>query len=81
MENVIHVAMLLFIDNIDAATTMLESCGSDGSSPESGWSKKVRDINDKLYCGQFAWELSWMVLVIIQLLLSRIKFQIFNLHR
>ena len=41
IENVAHVAMLLFIGYIDAATSMSESCGGGGSSaPESGWGKK-----------------------------------------
>jgi methyltransferase-like protein len=41
IENVAHVAMLLFVGYIDAATSMSESCGgSGGSAPESGWGKK-----------------------------------------
>ena len=41
IENVAHVAMLLFAGYIDAATSMSESCGGgDGSAPESGWGKK-----------------------------------------
>ncbi|WOG31050.1 hypothetical protein [Segatella copri] len=39
-ENVAHVAMLLFVGYIDAATSMSESCGGGGSSPSSGWGKK-----------------------------------------
>ena len=41
IENVAHVAMLLFAGYIDAATSMSESCGGGGgSTPESGWGKK-----------------------------------------
>lgn len=40
IENVAHVAMLLFVGYIDAATSMSESCGGGGgSAPESGWGK------------------------------------------
>ena len=41
IENVAHVAMLLFVGYIDAATSMSESCGGGGASaPEAGWDKK-----------------------------------------
>ena len=41
IENVAHIAMLLFVGYIDAATSMSESCGGGGgSAPESGWGKK-----------------------------------------
>ena len=41
LENISHVAMLLFVGYIDAATSMSESCGGGGgSSLESGWGKK-----------------------------------------
>lgn len=41
VENVAHTAMLLFVDYIDAATSMSESCGGGGgSASESGWGKK-----------------------------------------
>ena len=41
IENVAHVAILLFAGYIDAATSMSESCGGGGgSTPESGWGKK-----------------------------------------
>ena len=40
IENVAHVAMLLFAGYIDAATSMSESCGGGGGSvPQSGWGK------------------------------------------
>ena len=41
IENVAHVAMLLFAGYIDAATSMSESCGGGGGSAlESDWGKK-----------------------------------------
>ena len=41
VENVAHTAMLLFVDYIDTATSMSESCGGGGGSAlESGWGKK-----------------------------------------
>jgi hypothetical protein len=41
VENVAHTAMLLFVDYIDAATSMSESCGGGGgSAPELDWTKK-----------------------------------------
>ncbi len=41
IENISHVAMLLFVGYIDAATSVSESCGGGGgSAPESGWGKK-----------------------------------------
>ena len=40
VENVTHVAMLLFANYIETAAAMSESCGGGGSSPESGWGKK-----------------------------------------
>ena len=38
-ENVAHVAMLLFAEYIDAATSISESCGGGGSAPSSYWGK------------------------------------------
>jgi len=37
-ENVMNVAMLLFMNYVDAATTVSESCGGGGSTP-SNWGK------------------------------------------
>ena len=49
IDNVAHVAMLLFVGYIDAATSMSESCGGGGgSAPESGWGKKD-DEDNRLY--------------------------------
>ena len=49
LENISHVAMLLFVGYIDAATSMSESCGGGGgSAPESGWGKKD-DEDERAY--------------------------------
>ena len=41
VQDITHVAMLLFAGYLDAATSMSESCGGGGgSSPQSGWGKK-----------------------------------------
>lgn len=40
IENISHVAMMLFVGYIDAATSMSESCGGGGGSAlQSGWGK------------------------------------------
>ena len=38
VENILNVAMLLFMNYVDAATTVSESCGGGGSTP-SNWGK------------------------------------------
>ena len=48
VKNVAHTAMLLFVGYIDAATSMSESCGGGGSTPESGWGKKD-DEDERAY--------------------------------
>ena len=49
IENVAHVAILLFAGYIDAATSMSESCGGGGgSAPESDWDKKD-DEDERLF--------------------------------
>ena len=40
VQDITHVAMLLFAGYLDAATSMSESCGGGGDSPKSGWSRK-----------------------------------------
>lgn len=41
VEDICHVATLLFAGYIDAATSMSESCGGGGgSAPDSIWGKK-----------------------------------------
>ena len=55
VENVAHTAMLLFVDYIDAATSMSESCGGGGgSAPESGWGKKDDERQYARRCLQMA---------------------------
>lgn len=39
VTNVANVALLLFVGYFDAATSISESCGGGGSSPQSGWGK------------------------------------------
>ena len=59
VENIAHTAMLLFAGYIDAATSMSESCGGGGSSPESGWGKKD-DEDERAYarrCLQMAYSM------------------------
>ena len=54
-ETVVNVAMLLFMDYIDAATSMSESCGGGGGT-SSGW-RKDKDEDDReraLRCAQHA---------------------------
>ena len=51
VENISHVAMLLFVGYIDAATSMSVSCGGGGSAPESGWRKK-EDEDERAYAGR-----------------------------
>ena len=48
VENISHVAMLLFAGYVDAATSMSVSCGGGGSSVSSGWGKKD-DEDDRQY--------------------------------
>ena len=54
-ENVLNVAMLLFMNYVDAATTVSESCGGGGSTP-SNWGKdKDEDERDwARHCAQHA---------------------------
>ena len=59
VKNVAHTAMLLFVGYIDAATSMSESCGGGGSTPESGWGKKD-DEDERAYarrCLQMAYSM------------------------
>ena len=49
IENISHVAMLLFVGYIDAATSVSESCGGGGgSAPDNGWGKKD-DEDERAY--------------------------------
>ncbi len=40
VDDITHVAMLLFAGYLDAATSMSGSCGGGGDSPKSGWGRK-----------------------------------------
>ena len=44
-NNILNVAMLLFMNYLDAATSMSESCGG-GGSPGSGWGRDT-DEDDR----------------------------------
>ena len=41
-KNVLNVAMLLFMNYVDATTTVSESCGRGGSTPQTGARTKTR---------------------------------------
>ena len=57
-EDVMKVAMLLFLNYVDAATTMSESCGGGGGT-ESGWGKKD-DEDDLEWARRCAVKASWL---------------------
>lgn len=40
IEDVQHTAMLLFLNYIDAATTLADDCGGGSNTPDSGWGRK-----------------------------------------
>lgn len=40
IEDVQHTAILLFLNYIDAATTLADDCGGGGTPPDSGWGRK-----------------------------------------
>jgi hypothetical protein len=57
MEDISHVAMLLFAGYLDAATSMSDSCGGGGgSAPSTGWGKDEDEDDRKfaLRCVQMA---------------------------
>ncbi|MDE6721734.1 MAG: relaxase/mobilization nuclease domain-containing protein [Bacteroidaceae bacterium] len=57
-EDVMKVALLLFLGYVDAATTMSESCGGGGGT-ESGWGKKD-DEDDLEWARRCAAKASWL---------------------
>ena len=57
-ENVLNVAMLLFMNYVDAATTVSESCGGGGSTP-SNWSKD-KDEDERDWARRCAQHASWL---------------------
>jgi len=40
LTDVQHTALLLFVNYVNAATEISESCGGGGNAPESGWGRK-----------------------------------------
>ena len=57
-ENVLNVAMLLFINYVDAATSMSESCGGGGSTP-SNWGKD-KDEDEREWARRCAQHANWL---------------------
>ena len=58
LENVLNVAMLLFMNYVDAATTVSESCGGGGSTP-SNWGKD-KDEDERDWARRCAQHASWL---------------------
>ncbi len=56
--NVLNVAMLLFMNYVDAATTVSESCGGGGSSP-SNWGKD-KDEDERDWARRCAQHANWL---------------------
>ena len=57
-ENVLNVAMLLFMNYVDAATTISESCGGGGSTP-SNWGKD-KDEDKRDWARRCAQHANWL---------------------
>ena len=57
-ENVMNVAMLLFMNYVDAATSMSESCGGGGSTP-SNWGKD-KDEDERDWARRCAQLANWL---------------------
>ena len=57
-ENVLNVAMLLFMNYVDAATTVSESCGGGGSTP-SNWGKD-KDEDEREWARRCAQHANWL---------------------
>ena len=57
-ENVLNVAMLLFMNYVDAATTVSESCGGGGSTP-SNWGKD-KDEDERDWAQRCAILANWL---------------------
>ena len=57
-ENVLNVAMLLFMHYVDAATTISESCGGGGSTP-SNWGKD-KDEDERDWARRCAQHANWL---------------------
>ena len=57
-NDVLSVAMLLFMNYLDAATSMSESCGG-GGSPGSGWGRDT-DEDDREWARRCAMQANWL---------------------
>ncbi len=57
-ENVLNVALLLFMNYVDAATAMSESCGGGGSTP-SNWCKD-KDEDERDWARRCAQHANWL---------------------
>lgn len=57
-NNILNVAMLLFMNYLDAATSMSESCGGGGSSG-SGWGRG-KDEDDREWARRCAMQANWL---------------------
>jgi len=57
-EDVLNVAMLLFMNYVDAATTVSESCGGGGSTP-SNWGKD-KDEDEREWARRCAQHANWL---------------------
>ena len=57
-ENVLNVAMLLFMNYVDAATSMSESCGGGGSTP-SNWGND-KDDDEREWARRCAQHANWL---------------------
>lgn len=57
-NDVLNVAMLLFMNYLDAATSMSESCGG-GGSPGSGWGRG-KDEDDREWARRCAMQANWL---------------------
>ena len=57
-ENVLNVALLLFMNYVDAATSMSESCGGGGSTP-SNWGKD-KDEDEREWARRCAQHANWL---------------------
>ena len=58
VNDVLRVAMLLFLNYVDAATTMAESAGG-GGGVESGWGRK-KDDEDEEWARRCAHKAAWL---------------------
>ena len=57
-DNIMNVAMLLFMNYVDAATSMSESCGG-GGGPGTGWGRN-KDDDDRDWARRCARQASWL---------------------